>query len=137
MVRSVAAFLLVFALGAAAGGALVYGARGGGRHGAGAEMPMAHRLAVLQERLGLRAEQRARIEALMAGYHRRFAARAHALVGADPELSAARDAMHAELRAILDDDQRLRFDELVRAHGPMGPGPFGGGPPWMRGGAPP
>lgn len=136
MVRSVAAFLLVFALGAVAGGALVYGVRGGGGRGAGLAMPMAHRLAVLQERLGLRADQRARIEALMAGYQQRFAARAHALVGGDPELSAAREAMHAELRAILDDDQRRRFDELVREHGPMGHGPPGHGPPWMPGGDP-
>lgn len=134
MVRSIIVFLLVFLLGGVAGAAVLYRCRGAEQPAWHGPMPVERRVAVLTMRLGLRDDQRAKVEELMADHHRRFATRAHALLDADPELEAARAQMFEQLRAILDDEQRERLDELPRGGGgPLGHGPFGGGPPLGHG----
>lgn len=64
----------------------------------------------LERKLDLTGEQKRSIEAIMARYERDVAAVAPA---PDPRVTALREQMRADIRALLDDRQKKRFVELI------------------------
>ena len=85
------------------------------------------RIEGMRRHLDLRDEQVAALEALLLGAE---SERARLVEPCQPELESLRERTDASLRALLDDDQRRRFDEHLsrRARGPHPPGPHPPGP---------
>jgi hypothetical protein len=110
--KVIGVFVGVFLLGGVAGAALdrvvsvrrdvdlFEGARRGSRHGVF--------LWSLDRKLELRADQRQKIQEILASYDRDVAE-----IPSDPRVAALRTRMRAELRATLDPEQQRQFDELM------------------------
>ncbi len=111
-IKVISAFVAVFALGGIAGAAiesvvarhrdldLFDDAHRGTRHGVF--------LWSLERKLGLRAEQKEKIQEILARYDRDLAE-----IPPDPRSTALRAKMRSELRATLDPGQQGDFDKLI------------------------
>lgn len=93
------------------------------------------RIEGMRRHLDLRDDQIAALEALLRDAE---AERARLVEPCQPELESLRERTDASLRALLDDEQRRRFDEHLsrRPRGPHPPGPRPPGP-WPPGRPPP
>ena len=87
------------------------------------------RLEALRRHLDLSADQVDKMRAVMAEAD---AERDKAMAACDPGMEELRKRTDAKVRAILNDEQKKRFDELQKRRGRPGPwmgGPMGGPPP--------
>jgi hypothetical protein len=112
--RAAGTLVAVFALGAATGAAgMRYTTSRSVHHFLDAPPGETHRRAMmwaLERHLTLSADQRTRIEAILASHSPELAAIARRT---EPELDAVTDRIHAEIRATLTPDQLAPFDELA------------------------
>lgn len=67
----------------------------------------------LERKLDLNDDQRDKIDAILKAYDVEVGAVAPP---PDPRVAALRDKMRDEIRAVLDDKQRKRFDEIIARH---------------------
>jgi hypothetical protein len=116
--QAIGILLAVFALGAVAGGSALAAWHGKHRRdiaevgfGMRGERPML----AMMSRLGLTEQQRQAIEAVLEKHApKRRVIMQDIMVKCGQELDREKDALDAEIRVILNQDQRVRFDELSK-----------------------
>lgn len=140
VIQAIAVLAGVFLLGGLAGSGVTYSLVK--RDQAELFGPRHHerRMDAFQRRLNLTDEQRAQIEAIFAKHHERMQQlKEEVFEGCGQPLRNEMDAMDAEIRALLDEEQKQAFDQLRAERQRRGlqrpPGRHGRG--WGRGPGPP